>query len=127
MTRNLISRWQSARLVLLAALVALTLAGPSLAPAPAAAGQYGSELGCGATASHRTIQQGNTGKSVRHLQCLLNNRGYDLAVDGVFGPKTARAVKDFQRDHGLTVDGIVGENTWYALHQKGFPDKPKAP
>jgi len=41
---------------------------------------------------------------------------YDVGpVDGVFGPKTEAAVKAFQTDQGLVVDGIVGRNTWKAL------------
>ncbi|SDY13063.1 peptidoglycan-binding protein [Thermoactinomyces sp. DSM 45892] len=38
-----------------------------------------------------------------------------LAVDGIFGPKTPRAVKSFQRKKGLVTDGIVGPKTWKAL------------
>ena len=52
---------------------------------------------------------------VRQLQTLLNKNGYNLAVDGSFGSKTLAAVKDYQSKNGLTVDGIVGTNTWGAL------------
>jgi peptidoglycan hydrolase-like protein with peptidoglycan-binding domain len=38
-----------------------------------------------------------------------------LTVDGIFGPETEAAVKNFQQDNGLTVDGIVGPHTWQAL------------
>jgi len=37
------------------------------------------------------------------------------AVDGDFGPQTEMAVKNFQSDMTLTIDGIVGDNTWRAL------------
>jgi peptidoglycan hydrolase-like protein with peptidoglycan-binding domain len=115
-----------ARLVLLL-LGTLALAGPMLTSTSVdAAGQYGPEGKCDSTASHRTIQEGNTGKSVKHAQCLLNQRGYNLDVDGIFGSRTNEAVRDFQRNQGLEVDGIIGENTWYALHQTRFPDKPPA-
>ena len=36
-------------------------------------------------------------------------------VDGLFGPKTTNRVKQFQQSEGLSVDGIVGENTWKSL------------
>ncbi|HLI70003.1 MAG TPA: peptidoglycan-binding protein [Ktedonobacteraceae bacterium] len=40
---------------------------------------------------------------------------YPLAKDGQFGPQTQAAVKDFQKKKGLSVDGIVGPQTWHAL------------
>ena len=50
------------------------------------------------------------------VQLLLRQRGAkDLIADHIFGPKTAAAVKAFQKDKGLTVDGIVGDKTWPAL------------
>ena len=49
---------------------------------------------------------------VREIQRLLINRNYkleDFGVDGKFGPETLAAVNAFQRDHGLTVKGVVDE------------------
>ena len=60
-------------------------------------------------------QRGSTGENVRSIQYLLNAGGSDLAVDGDFGLKTGAAVRAFQAAHGLTVDGIVGNQTWPAL------------
>lgn len=57
----------------------------------------------------------SSGDAVRDLQNKLNKFGYNLTVDGVFGPNTFNAVQDFQGKHGLTVDGIVGSNTLAAL------------
>jgi cell wall-associated NlpC family hydrolase len=54
------------------------------------------------------------GPSVRWVQRRLN-----IAVDGVYGPNTARAVRRFQRRRGLTADGIVGPATWRALGMRG--------
>lgn len=49
------------------------------------------------------------------LQDLLREAGYNIPVDGDFGPKTDEAVRDFQLKNGLVVDGIVGDKTWRAL------------
>ncbi|BAB75629.1 peptidoglycan-binding domain-containing protein [Anabaena sp. FACHB-709] len=57
----------------------------------------------------------NSGVSVRVLQRLLVANGYPIPVDGVFGPVTEIAVKAFQEQQNLTVDGIVGVQTWYCL------------
>ena len=45
----------------------------------------------------------------------MNSAGYKLDVDGQFGSKTQSAVRDYQKKNGLTVDGIVGTNTWGSL------------
>src|SRR5512144_3240119 len=63
-----------------------------------------------------TLRHGSHGDSVVDLQTRLTAFGYDLgAADGQFGPRTDGAVRQFQADHGLVVDGIVGPNTWAAL------------
>lgn len=59
-----------------------------------------------------TLTIGTTGESVQLLQRRLG-----LADDGIFGPLTRAAVIQFQRDHGLTVDGWVGAATWAALDE----------
>ena len=48
---------------------------------------------------------------VRWIQYQLNSKGYKLAVDGIWGNATEAAVRAFQADHGLAVDGIVGKLT----------------
>lgn len=63
-----------------------------------------------------TVKKGSKGEAVKGLQNALKARSYDLgAVDGVFGPATEEAVKQFQRDAGLDDDGIAGPKTWEAL------------
>jgi peptidoglycan hydrolase-like protein with peptidoglycan-binding domain len=52
---------------------------------------------------------------VKELQTALNKQGFSLTADGLFGRGTENAVKKFQAAHGLTVDGVVGANTWRAL------------
>lgn len=59
-----------------------------------------------------TIQKGSNGKDVREWQTYLNNNGFKLTVDGIFGDKTHEATVNYQQNNGLTADGIVGENTW---------------
>ena len=62
------------------------------------------------------LKQGSSGSQVRTLQTKLNRWGYNCGtVDGIFGTKTLNAVKQFQRNNGLTVDGIVGAKTAAAL------------
>ncbi|MFJ9927990.1 GH25 family lysozyme [Streptomyces misionensis] len=62
-----------------------------------------------------TVQQGSSGPAVQAVQSQLDARGSALTVDGSFGPATDSAVRSFQSAHGLTVDGIVGSNTWQSL------------
>jgi peptidoglycan hydrolase-like protein with peptidoglycan-binding domain len=60
-------------------------------------------------------------QTVERLQFLLDyalgasGAGSRLAADGDFGPQTEEAVKRFQANAGLTVDGVVGRQTWTAL------------
>ena len=64
------------------------------------------------------LKKGDKGPYVADLQTELINRGYDLGkwgADGSFGKQTEKAVKQFQQDHELAVDGIVGPATWQAL------------
>lgn len=60
-----------------------------------------------------TLRRGDRGEDVVHLQTRLTAMGYGVGkIDGIFGVKTLEAVKAFQVENGLSVDGIVGENTW---------------
>lgn len=66
-----------------------------------------------------TLRKGSTGEYVQLLQTKLLNQGYDLGkwgADGQFGAATEKAVKQFQKDWGLKVDGIVGKETWQRLN-----------
>jgi N-acetylmuramoyl-L-alanine amidase len=58
------------------------------------------------------------GDDVGQLQRGLGELGFDAGrVDGIFGPDTERALKDFQRNAGLTVDGICGRDSTAALER----------
>ena len=63
----------------------------------------------------KPLRRGARGVTVRWLQRELVNHGYDILVDGDFGPKTAAAVRDFQLQNDLAVDEIVGKKTVAAL------------
>lgn len=62
------------------------------------------------------LRKGDRGSQVRTLQRLLTAVGGECGnADGIFGSRTLIAVKVFQKAKGLTVDGVVGRNTWNAL------------
>lgn len=66
----------------------------------------------------RTLRKGAKGDEVVLLQKLLLKSGEKLpkyGADGDFGTETLKAVKSFQKKHGLVVDGIVGPKTWQAV------------
>lgn len=71
-----------------------------------------------------TLRLGNSGNEVRYIQLRLNRiaKNYPSIPtipnpDGIFGPETDAAVREFQRIFGLTEDGIVGRATWYKIVQ----------
>jgi peptidoglycan hydrolase-like protein with peptidoglycan-binding domain len=67
-----------------------------------------------------TIKQSSTGESVRQAQFLLCVEGYAIGppqIDGIFGVLTKSVVESFQQGNLLSVDGVVGPDTWKALLQ----------
>ncbi|HET6497765.1 MAG TPA: peptidoglycan-binding protein [Coriobacteriia bacterium] len=71
----------------------------------------------------KPILPGERGPAVEDVQRRLLVLGYDLGptgVDGVFFGKTRDAVECFQREHGLTEDGVVGIQTWAAIVDATF-------
>lgn len=69
------------------------------------------------TPTVRAMKKGDTGEDVKNLQIELHRAGYlpDGQTDGVFGTFTMCAVLGFQFEHGLAVDGIAGSQTMKAL------------
>ena len=69
------------------------------------------------------LREGSSGTEVEVLQYMLallaefDNVLSPLQVDGVFGPGTARAVRNYQQAAGLAVDGIVGPETWDSIYR----------
>ena len=65
-------------------------------------------------------RSGDRGEKVKEIQTRLKRWGYYTGnIDGIYGKKTVAAVKYFQRQNGLTVDGICGEQTLAALGISG--------
>jgi peptidoglycan hydrolase-like protein with peptidoglycan-binding domain len=67
-----------------------------------------------AVAKHGVVERGDHGRRVTRLQQALH-----IDADGAFGRHTVRALKRFQRRHGLTPDGVAGPATWAALRASG--------
>ncbi|RIK82104.1 MAG: TIGR02594 family protein [Planctomycetota bacterium] len=77
-----------------------------------------------------TLRRGSRGPDVVQLQKLLNQKVVpcpNLTADGDFGPRTENAVRMFQTQQRLGVDGIVGPNTWAKLQAGGGPTSPAKP
>lgn len=68
-------------------------------------------------AKYTTLQNGSRGAEVKKLQESLVAAGYNVTADGQYGPKTAAAVRQYQQDNGLSVDGMAGEQTLGKLYQ----------
>lgn len=80
--------------------------------------EFKAQVSTGAqTGANPVLSEGDTGPAVTTLQTRLNVWGATLTVDGDFGAATLAAVKAFQAAHNLTVDGVVGPQTWSALNQ----------
>lgn len=70
------------------------------------------------TGGYPLIRQGSRGNYVCIAQDDLNTLGYKTGgLDGVFGTQTTNAVRNYQRSRGLSVDGIIGCNTWRSLQE----------
>ncbi len=62
------------------------------------------------------LKKGSISGDVWDAQYRLKVLGYyNDPLDGIYGSKTARAVRQFQSEYGLSVDGIIGSETWNAL------------
>lgn len=65
-----------------------------------------------------TLRPGSMGPSVGAVQAHLVAAGYTVALDGSYGPRTAEALRAFQRSAGLTQDGVYGPQTAEALRAR---------
>ncbi|MGW6913859.1 peptidoglycan-binding domain-containing protein [Kitasatospora sp. NPDC054939] len=72
---------------------------------------------CNFTDARPTLKQGSSGVAVKQAQCFLNFSltGEGLSLDGEFGPVTDAATRRFQKCANITVDGVIGSQTWSFL------------
>jgi len=66
------------------------------------------------------LSLGDSGEAVRLLQQLLLASGYFVNFNAQFDNLTRNAVRSFQANEGLVIDGIVGQNTWRALGNRAL-------
>ena len=79
----------------------------------------------GALSFYRNLYVGLSGEDVRNLQQRLFDLGYlEFSPDGIFDARTDAALRAFQEEHGLYVDGIMGRQTLAALNWRHFLDEP---
>ena len=78
------------------------------------------------TITIRNLGIDDEGNDVRSLQGILEANGYDLSYcggcDGIFGEGTEAAVQEYQQEHGLEDDGVVGPKTWDAMLGRFYLD-----
>lgn len=85
---------------------------------PADTQEAGSNELAGATSLTTSEVAAPESPSKEDIQAALKNAGYyEGAVDGKFGPKTKKAIEDFQAANELKADGKVGPNTWTKLRK----------
>ena len=71
----------------------------------------------------RTLTLGDRGKEVSDVQKRLHGLGYELGnegLDGFLGRRSQLALRAFQQQRGLLVDGVLGPNTWHELVEAGY-------
>lgn len=119
--RHSLSRAVTLMTILVGLVLALAVPPPGIGPSAQAA-----VVTCSSTtpvADRPTLRIGDTGSCVRVLQQSLINKGYSVGssgADGIFGNATYLAVRRFQADYvGVTIDGIVGPQTWRTLVSGG--------
>ena len=70
----------------------------------------------GEQVSRRPLRKGSRNSAVKVVQERLAAKGYKCGFpDGIWGRKTEKAVRAYQRANGLVIDGVVGRNTWAML------------
>lgn len=60
----------------------------------------------------KPLRRGDNGEDIKFLQSILKGRGYDVAVNGEYEKQTEKAVRSYQRQTGIKIDGVAGKETW---------------
>lgn len=98
------------------AVAARAESGGSAAPSPSGGAQRGQlPVDSSADSIRRALRNGDRGRDVRTLQRLLVHAGFAVREAGIFGRRTARAVRRFQRAHGMPATGVADRDTLAAL------------
>lgn len=88
---------------------------PAPAPVPTGAPTMADVAAALAVAKRTVLRLGSKGNAVEWAQIALRNAGHRVALDGNFGPQVDGAVRAFQTAKRITVDGVVGKQTWARL------------
>lgn len=79
-------------------------------------GNYAAAAGSGTAKTSSASASAADKELIKQVQQALNDKGYDCGTaDGIMGKKSKQALKDFQKDNGLTEDGIIGDQVKEAL------------
>lgn len=93
--------------------------GPAEQPVPAAPKPAAKPVAAGAPAwPGRYLRKGVVGADVRQYQTRAKERGWNIVVDGHFGPKMDAMTRAYQREKGLDDDGVVGRLTWDSIFRR---------
>jgi peptidoglycan hydrolase-like protein with peptidoglycan-binding domain len=98
-------------------------AGPDQSSAPSSVDSPSpsSSQDTGSVSDHSLLSSGSSGQEVSDLQQRLSKAGYQAGDSGQFDQKTAQAVRQYQKDNGLQVDGKVGQQTWGSFFGQKLP------
>jgi peptidoglycan hydrolase-like protein with peptidoglycan-binding domain len=66
---------------------------------------------------HHLLIRGSIGPKVKELQEYLNELGYEVRVDGTYGEMTEEAIRAFQNDQNIGIDGSCGPDTWAKIDE----------
>ena len=91
-------------------------------------GTEGAATGTGQSSTRRAAYSGHAEldrREVRNVQQALRRDGFNIAVDGIWGPKTQGALREFQQNRGLEATGDVNAQTMAALEDRERQNRPQ--